>query len=351
MLLSVLSKATGVSLLLAMLCLDFLYYRRLDRRLVLEKLPFIALGLVFGVIALLAQQHSGFVTISRPLDERLLGVAYSLGLILTKVVAPIGLSAIYPWPDPASPTPLLALGGLIVAMGVALYSLRYTRKVAFATVFFFATIAVVLPWSGSLKFVAADRNTYIPLLGVFYVVGEGFRWLLDRSRGVLERSGRISPVAPTAVVVGALVVLLAGLTIVRVGVWQNSYALMDNVLAQYPYSVDARINRALASTDKAQAITDYAITLAIDPSRAVAYNNRGVLYYKLGQYALAKHDYDEGIRRNPSYPNLYFNRMLYFLNYAKDNASDQADLLVAESLGMRIDPELRARVVGPATTP
>ena len=56
------------------------------------------------------------------------------------------------------------------------------------------------------------------------------------------------------------------------------------------------------------AIADYDQAIALDPEHAVAYSNRGAIYYALGQYPQAIADYDQAIALNPEYAVAYSNR-------------------------------------------
>jgi tetratricopeptide (TPR) repeat protein len=338
MALSAFAKGMAASLPLALISLDFLFSRKADKRAVLEKLPFFALALIFGVVAIEAQRFSGWVANPRGLSlaHRASYASYALFVYLEKLLFPVGLSAIYPHPEKVPwiiPLLLLAICAWVI------HSVKKTRKVAFGFMFFLATIVMVLPWVGVGKFVAADRLSYIPLFGPFYLAGEGFHGLIDSSKQRLRPYRKFF----YAALIG-LIVTYSALSHERCKVWRNSYVLMSDVIEKHPRVPDAYINRAMVARNDVEALADYTKAIEYDPSRVVVYNNRGLLYYHRGEYGKAIQDYDEGIRRDPTYALLYFNRMVYHFYHKKDYALAWADLKRAEGLGVRMDPKLKEKI-------
>ena len=60
------------------------------------------------------------------------------------------------------------------------------------------------------------------------------------------------------------------------------------------------------------AIEEYTKAIELNPSLAIAYNNRGNAYRILGQLLWAIEDLDETIRLNPGFAEAYFNRGLAY---------------------------------------
>jgi tetratricopeptide (TPR) repeat protein len=343
MILSAFSKGMAVSLPLALLALDFLLKRKISWRSVLEKIPFFSLSVIFGLIAIHAQQSSGWVSDAGiSWLQRLKSASFALFIYLEKSLYPVNLSALYP---PATDLSAVYLLVPLVLTGGVLYSLRSTRKAAFGVLFFLSAIVMVLPWMGALKFMAADRLSYVALFGFCYLAGAGFASLADSAQSAAYPYRKWLQAAACC-----LIVVLSALSYQRCKVWRDSYTVMSDVIAKHPKNVDAYINRAMVTPNPKEAIADYTQALQNDPSRAVIYNNRGLLYYNQGEIDKAKGDYDEGIRRNPSYSNLYFNRMLLHFYRTKDYRTALADLKTAENLGVTFDPKLKTEVEKAAAT-
>ena len=147
--LSLFSKPMGVTLPLILLLCDYLCARGWTYRTLVEKVPFVMVSALFSVIMVLAQHSSGGINAARfsALVDNVLVACWGLVFYLSKTLAPVGLSAYYPYPPEISfhllafflpPILLLAL-----TAGVWI-SRRYTRTVVFGSLFFFVTLLPVL---------------------------------------------------------------------------------------------------------------------------------------------------------------------------------------------------------------
>jgi tetratricopeptide (TPR) repeat protein len=305
--LSVLSKAMGVSLAAVLLLVDYLFDRKFEKKVLIEKVPFFVVALIFGVLALFAQQAAraihGYTQYS--VFEKILFACLGFVTYLFKLIIPTKLSAFYPYPEkvggalPASVWlyPLLAL---LIAWAT-LYSLRNTKKIFFGMMFFVITIALVLQILQVGGAVMADRYTYIPSLGFFFILAEGFEHLREK------QSAR-------AVVTGVLVLYIGWLCVLtweKAGTWRNSFVLWTDVVGTYERIPFAFANRGysyykIGKYD--EAVADYNRTLALDASDAGTYHNRGVAYYHLGKNAQAITDYNKALELKLDNAEVYNNR-------------------------------------------
>ena len=100
--LSLFSKGQAVSLAVTLFIIDFLFKRKLlDKKVLLEKIPFLILAFIFGVIAIKAQQAGNALhdSDSYAFYKRIGFAGYAFTQYLIKLAVPTGLSAIYPYPD------------------------------------------------------------------------------------------------------------------------------------------------------------------------------------------------------------------------------------------------------------
>lgn len=337
-----LSKGMAVPLPLVLILIDYLKGRKFDRRMVLEKVPFIVLAGIFALIAVAAQQSVGailddsrFSTLGRiPL------ACYAALRYIVKLAIPHDLSAYYPYPaGSVSTLPLgvwVSTAVLIALLILTLRSTRKTRKVVFGAGFFLATIFMVLqilPVGGAFM---ADRYSYLSSIGIFYLAGELYRVIRDRRP-------RFSRVLTIALLVYSAAI--GSLTFTRSEVWKDSVTLWTDVIGQYPKLGLAYAYRgggrplpdefasAMADLDTAvalapdlwlahfnrgycyasvsrneEAVREYSLAIGLRDDVGSPRLNRGICYSLMHNYQEAIEDFTAAIRLNPEYPKPYFNR-------------------------------------------
>jgi len=307
-LLSGLAKGTALSLPLVLVLLDWLQGRKFKARLIWEKIPFVAAAVTFGLLALFAQRTLQSAEV--PIVKRFFTANWVAVFYLTKALFPFHLSALYPYPAGYPQT--LPIAFLLAPIPIAAlafvsgYSLPFTKKFAFGLLFFLVTLVPV----GQLVTVAgpeiaANRYTYLPLLGIFYLAGIGWVWLWKKIRFA----------AAERFVLGAagcvLILGLAWLTWGRSRTWHNSITLWTDVLAKNPQIPEAYNNRGVAYAglrQNDQALADYDRALALAPDFSRALNNRGTIYQRMGYFEKALADLDRAVRFDPKNADVHYNR-------------------------------------------
>ena len=299
---SALSKAMAVAFLPVMFLVDWYMGRRLTRRVIVEKIPFVLAALAFGAVAVVAQKTAGAVPLilDHGLAGRLALACYGLAFYVAKTLAPWGLSAFYPYPSAASGglplVVILAVLAVVAGATLVVWRRKQSRVVIFAAGFFVATVALVLQVLPVGSAVAADRYTYLPAVSASFVIAAAL--------GAVPFRRSIA----VAVVVAALV--LSGATWARCSVWHDGLTLWNDVISKYPDVAFAHLNRGLAraeSGDNSGAIADYDIALAKSPSFADAWASRGVTKADLGDLDGAITDLHEAIRIRPAEATYRFN--------------------------------------------
>jgi len=346
--LSILSKGMAVSLPLALIAIDFYLKRKLDvKTLLVEKAPFFAIAAAFACLAVVAQSKQGAVQSlgTFAFYERILFACYGISAYLVRAVAPIHLSALYPYPlrTAAGGLPTvyyLAPLGALLFLGAVGLSLRGGRAIAFGAMFFLANLAMVLQLYPVGSAVIADRYTYLSFVGIGFIVASLYRSLVQ---GPLAR-----PAYRTAL---AAVLVLAGVaaftaTQARCAVWKDNVTLWNDVLRQYPnlpigYTMRARSymqqgknDLALADAEKAialdpsqpraltmrgtirylnrdpRALADLEEAVRLEPKEAVPWNSLGAVHLSMGKRDLALEDFTRAVERKPDYAEAHLNRAL-----------------------------------------
>lgn len=341
--LSLLAKGMAVSFPLALLAMDFYLKRKPTvKTLVVEKAPFYAMGMLFGLIALTAQSKQGAVQSLAmfAFGERLLFACYGICAYIVRGIAPVHLSALYPYPlrTASGGLPILyylAPIGVLILTGLVLWSLRRGRDIAFGALFYLANLAMVLQLVPVGSAIIADRYTYLSFVGIGFILASLVRPLLARR----------APVTLTVLVVAGAALVYA--TRARCEVWKDNITLWNDVLAQYPnlpigYTMRARSYMQEGKYDLAMADAQRALTLdpkqpraltmrgtmrymnrdmegalpdleqavQLEPGEAVPWNSLGAVHLALGKRDDAIADFTKAIERKPDYAEAYLNRAL-----------------------------------------
>jgi Flp pilus assembly protein TadD len=308
--LSLASKPAAVVFPLTLLALDY-FFRRTDRaRLLLEKLPFLALSIVAGLLTLKAQQASGAIAPAGAWSsfEKLMLAAYASLMYVFKLFVPLGLSAIHPYPNGSAGLGPEFYGALVVmlaAFPALLFACRRLRPVLFGWAFFFINILLVLQFFTVGTAVMAERYTYVPYIGLLL----GLTWWLD------ERPLPGSTVRPARLVIGTVLVVLLPLSLyqtwTRCGVWKNSETLWTDTVRKFPNrSAVAHNNLGLALADQGRfeaAISQYRVAIQLDGTNSAVHNNFGSALAALGRFDEAISHYREAVRLRGGFGDAYYN--------------------------------------------
>ena len=304
--LSLASKPAAVVFPLTLLAIDYFFLRTDRVWLVLEKLPFLALSVLAGWLTLKAQQVSAVVTQSadwRPFDHLLFASFGSLMYVL-KLFLPVGLSAIYPYPDRSSgigPEFYVALVVMLVVFPALLFVCRRLRPVLFGWAFFFINILLVLQFFTVGKGVMADRFTYLPYIGLLL----GLTWWLD------ERPRPGSAGSRGRLVIGAVLIAMLPVSLyqtwTRCSVWKSPETLWTDTIRKFPHRIDIAYNN-LGITFQTQgrfdeAIVQYREAIRLNSNYSNAHTNLGVALAAQGKLDEAIPHYREAIRLNNKYSN------------------------------------------------
>jgi len=308
LLVSLLSKTMSVSQPFVLILMDYLTGRKIDKKSLVEKLPFFVISAAFAAVAFLTVERfndpfSGFNFV-----QRMLVPAWAVVFYLAKFFAPFNLCASYfPPVHPDAGVTLALIGAGVACVGIAvavIVSRRFTRKTVFGAIFFIVTLLPVLQIVNSGGLVAvADRYTYIPIIGVAFLAAEGLAYLLR----AMEKNR-----AGAAALYGALIVFSAALLFLtwnRCGVWKDSLTLWNEIVAKSPPAAQAFIGRGGAYRDKGAyelAVADFNRALELDPANGGAYFHRGYVYCAfLGQIDAGLADLRRAVVLSPGLPDAW----------------------------------------------
>jgi tetratricopeptide (TPR) repeat protein len=325
-LLSCLSKSGAVVLPLVLLLLDYHHGRKPSPRMFVEKIPFLVISLVFGLVALRSQERAleAMAPAMSAIDHAAV-VAGSLVSYLYMAVFPVHLSAFYAYPWqlasrealPAFYYLSIPLVGLIV--GAVWYSRRWGRDWFFGFGFFLVTIGLVLqvvPVGGAAM---ADRYTYLPYVGLAFALGTAAARLARGRRRLVTGAWSLVFV----IGLGVLSAIAHG----RVAIWQNDGTLFSDILDRNPIG-SAYINRATYYQEhyagkvyakdpgkKAEylrkAIADFEAVLSSPLTAPYTFRvnySLGTAWFDLGDFSKAIHYLDAAVDIDSTHARAYFIR-------------------------------------------
>jgi tetratricopeptide (TPR) repeat protein len=306
---SLLCKPMAVSLPIVLLLIYYLKNGRPDKKAIMNTIPFFAIAAVFSVITLFAQNvlaPVGTDTFSLSILNRLCIPFYGIVFYIVKTVIPFRLCSFYPFPGNAEYPFMIIISPLIVAglMGLLYYFRSHSRKLLFGLLFYFFTLLPVLQIIPVGNAMVADRYSYIPGVGICFLVASFFLFVKDKFRT------RKSLQMALSAGMGLLIIIFCCLSFNRCSVWKDSLTLWNDVVSKY--SVDAAYYfRGLAYAEQGNypmAISDYNQAIEKNHEYALALDARGTALFNVGQYDKALEDYSEAIRIIPKNAISYANR-------------------------------------------
>ena len=359
---SVLSKAMAVIIPILWLLIDFWSDRKLSNKSFwIEKMPFLAVSMFFGLMAISVQSggdFGGLLTISGEKSTAvaasnvftLLGrfqfASYGFTQYIFKFFYPANICAFYPYPAAMALSGIgsflypICLVGVLIA---AIYLRKTGRYIAFGIGFYWVSVALVLQFISVGLAIMADRYTYVPYIGLaFAILYLLFEKLKDKSKYA------------TSILVGIVAVFCLMLTMKttsQIKVWHNSEALWTQVLQYYPTEDLALANRGNhrgKSGNIIGAMEDFEKALINGCVRADVYEGLGNSYGSMASQNPEKYDsliakavgmYSQALTLDPNKFNTHFNlgvaqlqtnpkaSISAFTNALKINPSKELDVL------------------------
>lgn len=344
--LSCFSKSMAVTLPVLLLLFDYFQNRRFDNRAILEKVPFFITSIIFGLVSIQAASQFGHIrnlVVEYNLADRVVMIIYAVVFYILRALIPMNLSAVYAYPDKTNGwLPMeyyLALIPLILLIIWVVRSRKYRREMVFGFGFFLITISVVLPLVWSRMLMLADRYTYIPYLGLFFLFAIGFLKLKVNTRLSVRRY--------KPVVYGLIAVYTVFLSVTswqRTQVWKDAPTMITDVIEKNRSDVDVSIgyffrgNIRDLSEDMQGALNDFSRAIELNPSYTMAYNNRGIIRGSLQDFEGALDDFNKAVELEPGYADAIYNRgnAHYYLEMINEACSDwnQAERLGSKQAGV-----------------
>lgn len=364
--LSLFSKIQAVILPISLILIDYYFDGKLDFKKILYKTPLFIGSIIIGLINVrfLGEQGSFETNATYTGIDRLFIGSYQYTVYLVKSLVPYRMAPLYPYPAAMPTLYYVSILSFVISAAIMLWAyIKEKKAIFFGLGFFVANVFFLLQIVGAGQGFLADRFTYIPYIGLFFMIAYYLQQLMT-----------IKPQLSKALIGFSSIVLLAYalMTFNQNKIWKNSGTLWSHVLKYSPNSTLPYGNRANYYRDNGQralALKDYddrirlkqddegvfnsrarlffnstsrdTLVLALnDYSKAIElkhekidrfkgagktveankeqnaiaeyYVNRGATYAKLGDYDQALSNLNDGVRYNPSFVNAYHNRSVIY---------------------------------------
>lgn len=359
--LSCLSKAMAVPLPLILILIDYYYHRKIDLKTIAEKIPLLIFAILIGYNATIIQateaiaDYKIFTTL-----QRLMFASYGFMMYWAKLILPINLSAFYPYPtlDKHGGIPLIFNIAPIIALaivfvpGIIFYKMKnseWLRIYVFGMGFFALMVALVLQFMSVGSAVMADRYSYLPYIGAFFMLAMFANIYLENKK---TRTIAIS-------ILAIFSIMFTTNCYNRVKIWENNETLWTDVIEKYPMKIsqtgnvvqveekgvevayknrgnyyrekglldkafeDYNILARSASTDPGvysnlgnvyamrkdfkKSLEMYSKSISLKPNNFEAIMNRGITFSAMGKHQDALNDFVEALKIDPSAQNLFLN--------------------------------------------
>lgn len=293
--LSLCSKIQAVTLPFALVLLDLYFQRKINPKVILEKIVFfggsLAFGLLVGITFLV--KKADVITYSNVLiflkQIVLSGYAYTVYII--KSVVPYVTCVLYPTPASLQTEHWAGAVIAVLLFVSALTTWRKYRVIAFGLLFFTFNI-FFLPMASAVgdSTFLNDRYTYIAYIGLFFVIAMGMQQLSKKGPSYRLLAASLAVV---------LLVALCVLTVKYIPVWKNSETLWTDVIEKFPRKMPiAYVNRGnylYISNQSDKALDDFNTAIELNPEYSLAYLNRSFIYIERNDTERALHDYNRYI--------------------------------------------------------
>ena len=280
--LGLLAKPMIVTLPFVLLFLDVWPLRRKAerRQLVFEKLPLFVLAIVASVATVWVTRSARAVVSTEviPVGDRIANALISYVRYLGEMIWPQNLAVLYPFP---AAWPLWQVAGAAVLLVlVSAVTVREAQRRPYLVIGWLWYLVTLLPVIGLVQVglqSAADRFTYIPLVGIFISMTWSVAdWVADRP---------LARVAASATAAAALYACAVA-TRIQLRYWQDSVTLFRRAVAVTSGNFIAygNLGAALCNQDRLdEGIAQLTEAVRLSPRYAYAHNQLGRAYFSVGR--------------------------------------------------------------------
>jgi len=326
-LLSMLSKPAAACLPFVLILLDYYVEKKITMKMLFLKIPFALIVVLFVIITVFIQKTFESIpdlSLSFSFVDKVFLFSYSSIYYIIKAIIPFNLCAIHFYPvKTGNLLPLeyyFSLPALILLVWTVLKLKFLKNEIIFGLLFYFTTIIMVLQIIPvGQQSIVAERYSYIPYIGIFFIIGSFFSYVMDANNSVIRKiKSRL------IYVIIIFTVIFCYLTFERNNIWKNGIVLFTDEINKYPEQGYSWFGRGFSKYEKGDnegALSDLSKAIELYPNDAEFYFNRGNVYNLTERYEQAVADYNSAIKLKPNYPEAFNNRGASYGNLNRLNES------------------------------
>ena len=301
-LLGVLSRENGLMVPVFALMYHFAMRKKIPWK------PFVIYGTIAVVYIILRKlEILGGMGLKEPTKtsvfERLPGFFVAYSSYFKLLVAPFHLHMEYlrpmfPWSDPRA---VLGLLLFVATVAVAIWFRNRKPYVTFGILWFLVGLFPVSNTFVVVNAYMAEHWLYIPVMGLFLIIGHLFADWTVRNKAML---------GPVVVIVAGLSLFFGVRTYQQNKTWLNQIAFYERTREFAPNSgrLHADLGEAYYRVGRIEDARDSTIrAIQLRPSYYAAWSNLGTIYMRLGETKKAIDAYEKSLKIRPNYFNAHFN--------------------------------------------
>ena len=298
------------------------------KKAIIQKIPLLILSAGIGVFTVYVLGHEKAIyTLGSDYSilDRIFMTFYALSFYIIRLFYPFSLSASYFFVEKVNGfLPLSYYLSLVFIAGIIFLIIKtkiLKKELVFGFLIYFFAIFMFLQIIPSGRVLVADRYSYVPYFGLFFIIAALYNYLKKNRKSYLIYYWII------------LMALIAGSfysSYERIKVWKNGVSLFSGLIEDYPDVPLGYVNRGMAyfygfsenhQTDYNAAIKDFSKALELDSNNVKAVFNRGNSLYMLNDFSNALSDFNKTIELDSIYPKAYNNRGLVYSRLMMDDKS------------------------------
>lgn len=317
--LALFSKAAAVVLPLVLMLIDYYQNKKWTFQIIVEKVPYFALSILFGILNIKAQQSIDFIKSmeSYSIVERISMISYSILFYPIKSLIPLSQSAKYFYPTSGSLDGIYYLAPILIIAFIVLIIKYYKRHhlFIFIVVFYLINILLIVKIIPTGNDLVNERYAYIANISLFLAVAMLFNYLYTKKKS-----------ANYQLLISLFFIILVSFYSIkahqRVGIWEDSISLWTDVIEKNPQTALAYNERGQAFFNQKkmdEAFDDLNKALQLNPNLRLAYINRASIYMSRNEFEKALSDYNQAEKIESGDYLLYSNRGNAYSNLANDS--------------------------------